>query len=130
MTYFPQPHPRRRATRVRLQGAAPADIRVEDGRRITGKLQTISVTGGLLRLTKPLHERALVELMILTHAGPVLGVAEMLSCASAAAGCAQPFRFLALDDGDYQRLRGVIESWLDRNIVPVRPLAAARAGSA
>jgi len=92
---------------------APADIRAEGGTRIPCKLQTISVTGGLLRMPMPLEERTLVELVILSEAGPILGVAEMLDSAAAALGFTQSFRFLVLDDGDYLRLRTVIASSRD-----------------
>ena len=52
MTHFPQPHPSRRAARVQLGDSVLAAIRLEDGRRTKAKLQTISVTGGLLQLAQ------------------------------------------------------------------------------
>jgi hypothetical protein len=115
MTYFPQPHSRRRATRVKLAGAAPATIRFDDGRRSTGKLQMVSVTGGLLRLPEPLCPGALVEMMFLTPAGPVLGMAELLSPCSATLRCLQPFRFIMMDDGDFHRLRTALAASLGAN---------------
>lgn len=98
MTYFPQPHSKRRAVRVTLAGTPSTAIRFDDGRCTTGKLQIVSVTGGLLRMPKPLCPGALVEIMFLTQFGPVLGMAELLSPCSATLRCLQPFRFIILDD--------------------------------
>jgi hypothetical protein len=115
MTYFPQPHSRRRAARIMLPGTLSSTIRFEDGSRITGKLQTVSVTGGLLRLPKPRCPGALVEIMFLTQSGPVQGMAELLSPCSATLRCLQPFRFIMMDDGDFHRLRTVLASSLGAN---------------
>ena len=112
MTYFPQPLSKRRAVRVRLAATALV-VHFEGGSRITGQLQAISLTGGLLGLRKPLTVGALVEIMFLTPAGPVLGMAELLSPCLATVRCLQPFRFIALDDGDHRRLRMAIASSLD-----------------
>jgi len=61
MTHFPQPNPQRRAPRIHLGGSVLALVMLDDGQRAKGKLQTISITGGLLRLGKSLdeHHRAL-----------------------------------------------------------------------
>jgi len=44
------------------------------------------------------------------HGGPVLGLAEMLTPASATLKCLQPFKFILIDVDDYQRLSGLIGS--------------------
>jgi hypothetical protein len=110
MISSPQPHAKRRALRVRLPGMPQATIRFEDGQHPSARLQTISVTGGLLRVLKPLSPGAIVEVMFWTHAGPVLGMAELLSPCSAARIGLQPFRFIALDDADLRTLRIAIAS--------------------
>jgi len=51
-----------------------------------------------------------IKLMFLTPTGPVLGSAEMLSPVSTTR---QPFRFVALEEGDQRRLRAVIQSFSD-----------------
>ncbi len=112
----PQPHPKRRALRVRLPGMPPATIRLEDGQRFSAKLQTVSVTGGLLQVLKPLSPGAVVEVMFLTHTGPVLGMAELLNPRSDARIGLQPFRFITLDDIDLQRLRTAIASSLHNEL--------------
>jgi hypothetical protein len=106
----PQPHAKRRALRVRLPGIPRATIRFEDGQCPSAKLQTISVTGGLLQILRPLSPGAVVEVMFWTHAGPVLGMAELLSPCSAVAIGLQPFRFIAMDDTDLRRL-GIAIAW-------------------
>jgi len=106
----PPPHAKRRALRVRLPGMPQATIRFEDGQRPSARLQTISITGGLLRVLKPLSPGAVIEVMFWTHAGPVLGMAELLSPCSAAPIGLQPFRFIAMDDTDLRTLRIAIAS--------------------
>jgi len=118
MTYFPQAHSRLRAARVSLAGTPSAAIRFDDGRRTSGKLQLVSVTGGLLRLSKPLCPGALVEIMFLTQSGPVVGMAELLNPSSATLRCLQAFRFIILEDGDFHSLRTAIASSLGVNAVP------------
>src|SRR5580693_81091 len=61
MTHFPQPHPSRRAARVQLGDSVLAAIRLEDGRRTRAKLQSVSVTGGLLHLAQSLAQGDFVE---------------------------------------------------------------------
>ncbi len=106
----PQPHAKQRALRVRLPGMPQATIRFEDGQRPSAKLQSVSMTGGLLRVLKPLSPGAIVEVMFWTHVGPVLGIAELLGpCAAVRIGL-QPFRFIAMHDTDLQTLRIAIAS--------------------
>ncbi len=106
----PQLRVKPRALRVRLPDMPQTTIRFEDGQRPSAKLQTISITGGLLRVLKPLSPGAIVEVMFSTHAGPVLGIAELLSPGSAVPIGLQPFRFIAMDDTDLRTLRIAIAS--------------------
>lgn len=106
---LPQPHALRRAARVRLPAASPTLIRIDDRQRVSGKLQILSVTGGVLRLPHPLTPGLTVELMFLTEAGPVLGMVEMLTPAASLLRCLQPFRFVSLEPEDYRRLHRAIE---------------------
>jgi len=116
MTHFPQPHPSRRAARVQLGESVLAAIRLEDGRHAKAKLQTVSVTGGLLQLPRSLGNGAFVEVAFQTQAGPVHGMAEILGPAQKIAdGVLQPFRFVALDDDDHRRLRTSLDQVVDRS---------------
>jgi hypothetical protein len=76
-----------------------------DGQRTSGKLQVVSLTGGLLSLSNPLLQGSQVKLMFLTRAGSVLGGAEMLSPLSSEM---QPFRFVSLAAADQRRLGATI----------------------
>jgi PilZ domain-containing protein len=121
MTHFPQPHPQRRAPRVQLGGSVSAMVMLEDGQHARGKLQTVSVTGGMLRLAKSLDQGDFVEVAFQTQSGPVQGMAEMLNpTRSASDGVLQPFRFIALGDDDHRTLRMVVDSVADRSFVGLR----------
>jgi hypothetical protein len=124
MTHFPQPHPTRRASRVQLGDSVLAAIRLEDGRRTKAKLQTISVTGGLLQLAQSLGQGDFVEVAFQTQAGPVHGMAEVLSpMRSMAEGVLQPFRFVALEDDDHRRLRTSLEHVVARSSLGMKSTA-------
>jgi hypothetical protein len=121
MTHFPQPHPSRRAARVQLGDSVLAAIRLEDGRRAKAKLQTISATGGLLRIAQSLGQGDFVEVAFQTQAGPVHGMAEVLSpTRKVSDGVLQPFRFVALEDDDHRRLRTTLDHVTERNVVGVK----------
>ncbi len=124
MTHFPQPHPTRRAARVQLEDEVLAVIRLEDGRRAKAKLQTISVTGGLLRLPRSLGQGDFIEVAFRTQAGPVHGMAEILSpMHKTADGVLQAFRFVALEDEDHHRLRTSLNHVVERNLLGLKASA-------
>lgn len=121
MTHFPQVHPQSRSPRIKLGGSVQAHVILEDGRHAKAKLQTVSVTGGLLRLAKCLSQGDFVEVAFQTQSGPVRGMAEMLSpVLSASEGSLQPFRFVALGDDDHRALRMVVDSAADRSFQGIR----------
>jgi hypothetical protein len=93
-----------RAPRVRAAEYTPAVLRFQSGDCVTGSLEVISSTGGLLRLSKPLIRGTRIKVMFLTQRGPVLGSAEMLTPAS---WTEQAFRFVALSYGDQRRLHAL-----------------------
>ena len=123
MTHFPQPHPSRRAARVRLGDSVLAAIRLEDGRRTKAKLQTISVTGGLLQMSHCLGQGDFVEVAFQTQSGPVHGMAEVLSPMQMPGGVLQPFRFVALEDDDHRRLRTSLDHAVDRSLLGLKSSA-------
>jgi hypothetical protein len=124
MTHFPQPHPSRRAARVQLGDSVLAAIRLEDGRRTKAKLQTISVTGGLLLLPQSLGEGDFVEVAFQTQAGPVHGMAEVLSPTRRLDDSVlQPFRFVAIEDDDHRRLRTSLGHVVERSSLGMKSSA-------
>src|ERR1700688_1565036 len=121
MTHFPQPHPSRRAARVQLGDVVLAAIRLEDGRHAKAKLQSISITGGLLQLPQALVEGDFVEVAFQTQSGPVHGMAEILNpTRKTVEGVLQPFRFVALDDDDHRRLRTSLDHVSDSHLLGLR----------
>lgn len=100
---------KQRSPRVSLEEMTPAVLRFADGHRTAAKLKVLSVTGGLLSLSQTVDQGSRVKLIFVTHAGPVLGGAEMLSPVSQAL---QPFRFVSLPVEDQLRLGAVIRSSL------------------
>ena len=121
MTHFPQALADRRATRVHVGQTTPALVTLEDGHQTKGKLQTVSVTGGLLRLGKALHRGDFVEVAFQMQTGPIQGMAEMLNPMPVARdGVLQPFRFIALGDDDHRNLRMVVDSVSDRSFIGLR----------
>jgi hypothetical protein len=121
MTHFPQPHPTRRAARVQLGDSVLAAIRLEDGRRTRAKLQTVSVTGGLLHLAQCLAQGEFAEVAFQTQSGPVRGMAEILSpTRKTTTGVLQPFRFVALEDDDHRRLRSSLDHVADRKLLGLK----------
>ena len=103
MAYSP-PSLAGRPPRVRASEYTPAVLRFPTGDCVTGGLEVISSTGGLLSLKKPLIRGTRIKVMFLSQRGPVLGTAEMLSPVS---WTEQPFRFVSLAYGDQRRLQAL-----------------------
>jgi hypothetical protein len=106
MTFLPQRSGAQRSPRVSLPEVTPAVVRIENGWRVNGKLQVVSLTGGLLSLSKPLNHGSEVKLMFVTEAGTVLGAAEMLRPLPSGS---QPFKFTMLLEDDRRRLQNAIQ---------------------
>ena len=117
MTYFPQPNPVTRATRVKLGGSVLVAIRSEVSGTVRAKLQVLSATGGLFILAKPLEQGDFVQVAFQTSKGPVRGMAEMLQPSQSTSGHRQPFRFVALEDEDHTKLRMAMESLHDHQLM-------------
>jgi len=109
MTTLPQTSFARRPARLRPADLTPAVLRFQDGACATGELQVVSLTGGLLGLSPPLHQGSVVKLMFITSNGPVTGSAEMLSPVTRSQ---QPFRFLTLQGEAQRRLQSAIQASL------------------
>src|SRR6266853_4676026 len=107
MSSSPQSRPPWRCPRAHLDGNNPIVLRFPNGQRIAN-LQVISVTGGLLSLSKSVDQGSRVRLMFLTEAGSVLGGAEILPPVS---DRLQPFRFISLPADDQRRVGVLIGEW-------------------
>jgi len=117
MSHFPQPDSRRRAARARIGEVVSAMVQQQGGKSVSGKLQSISVNGGLLQLSRPMPEGDFVEISFQTQAQPVRGMAEMLAPLHLNGRVLQPFRFIALADEDHNALRNMVDLITDRNSV-------------
>jgi len=121
MTHFPQTHPQQRAQRVQFASSIPAVIKLTDGRSARAKLQTVSETGGMLRLAGALEQGNLIEVAFETESGAVKGMAEILEpTRKSKDGILQPFRFIALEDDDQRTLRNVLDSRTDQDFLGLR----------
>ena len=121
MTHFPQTHPQHRAQRVQFGDSIPVVIKLNDGRSARAKLQSISETGGMLRLAGALEQGNLVEVAIQTESGAVKGMAESLQpTRKSKTEIMQPFRFIALEDDDQRVLRNVLDSRVDQDFLGLR----------
>jgi hypothetical protein len=99
-----------RGQRVRLGGSILALLLLENGRQIRGRMNQLSVNGGLLSLENPLDEG--IRVTVLFHLGytSIRCRAQMLFPMWATQGCLQPFRFLELPEASYASLNRELEN--------------------
>jgi hypothetical protein len=109
VTQLPQAEPEKRAPRLRLAEFTPIVLRCLNGRRVSGRLQCVSLTGGLIASGSLLPPGSLVSVLFITSKGPVAGTAEMLHPVS---WTEQPFRFAAIPETGRHRLRAVTQPWV------------------
>ena len=91
-------------------------LRLENGRQLPGKLQTLSITGGLLDLAAYLEERTWVELTIYLSSGPVRATAEMMFPMLGAVGYLQPFRFTNLGEEQLHAINREVTELLQQSV--------------
>lgn len=109
MAHFPQTNASVRAPRVTLRRPMSIDFRLDQSGIVRGNLHVVSSTGGRAQTTKPVAPGILVELRIGTGEGVIRGIAELLPGNQIISGWLQPFRFVALGDEDYEKLRNVLK---------------------
>jgi hypothetical protein len=85
-------------------------VLLENGRQIRGRMNQLSVNGGLLSLERPLDEA--IRVTVLFHLGTttIRCRARMMFPMWATKGCLQPFRFLDLPDADRDNLSGELDT--------------------
>src|SRR5260221_1928323 len=85
-----------RGPRVKLGGSILALVLLENGRQVRGRMNQLSVNGGLVSLEQPLDEG--IPVTVLFHLGwtSIPCPAYMLFPMWGTQGCLQPFRFLGL----------------------------------
>lgn len=111
----------RRAPRVSLHGSISATIQLENGRKLSARLHTLSVTGGLLEVTNYLDERTRITVTIPFASGTVRPKAEMLFPMRGGLGFLQPFRITRMSGEELQTLDREISGLLKQSMAPARP---------
>jgi hypothetical protein len=107
MPHFPQSHDKKRSPRVRVPNQETIRFNM-DGRLVPAVLHKLSLTGGLAEFTGSLGEVTIAEALLTTSSGPVRGLVEFMRAQSKNTPRTYPFRFIALSDGDYQRLNSTL----------------------
>jgi hypothetical protein len=98
-----------RGSRVKLGGSILVLVLLENGRQVRGRMNQLSVNGGLVSLDSPLDEG--IRVTILFHLGfSIRGRAQMLFPMWATQGCLQPFRFLELSEAARAGLNRELEN--------------------
>ena len=99
-----------RGSRVKLGGSILALVLLENGRQIRGRMNQLSVNGGLVSLEHPLDEG--IRVTVLFHLGitSIRCRAQMLFPMWATQGCLQPFRFLELSEASRAGLNLELDS--------------------
>jgi|ERR1700691_3235541 hypothetical protein len=98
-----------RGSRVKLGGSIIALVLLENGRQIRGRMNQLSVNGGLVSLEHPLDEG--IQVTVLFHLGSSVRCrALMLFPMWATQGCLQPFRFLELSEASRAGLNRELET--------------------
>ncbi len=106
MPFFPQFQSRKRSPRVRVPNDEKVRFNIE-GSLFSAVLHKLSMTGGLAQVPAVVREGNIAEVKLNTTLGPVSGLVEFLRPQKSAPG-SQPFRFIALGDGDYKRLQSTL----------------------
>ena len=99
-----------RGSRIKLGGSILALVLLENGRQVRGRMNQLSVNGGLISLDQPLDEG--IRVTVLFHLGStsIRCRAYMLFPMWATQGCLQPFRFLDLPEADRSSLNRELEN--------------------
>ena len=105
MAHFPQAHQRTRSPRVRIPSNESVRFNLGN-RQVSATLRKLSLTGGLVHFHGPAGDLALAEVVLATTSGPVRALVEFLKSSVKEE---HPFRFVALDDADYNRLADTLK---------------------
>ncbi len=92
------PQKGQRGSRVKLAGSILVLVLLENGRQIRGRMNQLSVNGGLVSLDHPLDEGIWVTVVFQLGCTSVRCRALTMFPMWATQGCQQPFRFLDLPE--------------------------------
>ena len=103
----------RRPFRVKLRGMVLVLVRLPNGRHVRAALHTLSTTGGMIHLEKPLDEKVEVELLFHVDRATIRARGQMLFPMWATQGWLQPFRFVDLTEASRKGLEVNLKSFLE-----------------
>ena len=108
MAHFPTPHSKTRATRVSLPSDGTVTFNLGRG-LVSATLRSLSMTGGLAEFRSNIGAVPLAEMALETSSGRVKGLVEFLNPPQKERPSFRPFRFIAIDEDDYRRLRSAVQ---------------------
>jgi hypothetical protein len=103
----------RRPFRVKLRGMVLILVRLPNGRQVRAALHTLSTSGGMIHLEKPLDEKVEVELLFHVEHATIRARGQMLFPMWATQGWLQPFRFVDLSEASRKGLEVNLKSFLE-----------------
>lgn len=116
MAHFPQPHNRVRAPRVRISNNEPVKFNLGNG-KVSATLHRLSLTGGLVKFHEQVGELTLAEVVLTTATGEVRALVEFLNPQMHEGSPARPFRFIALDDADFNCLVSTLQTMRKQGLI-------------
>ena len=99
-----------RGSRVKLGGSILVVVVLENGRQIRGRMNQLSVNGGLVSLERPLDEGIRVTVVFHLGCTSIRCRSHMLFPMWATQGCLKPFRFLELPEASRASLNRELEA--------------------
>jgi len=114
------PKPTKRPTRSpRYLLSSPEPVLLAVGpEKLGGKLYALSLTGGRMRLAKPLPAGTFADLTMTTVSGPFTAPIEMLKPLP---GSLQPFRFVQIAPGYRNRLESTLKKLREQGLGEAQP---------
>jgi len=108
MAHFPTPHGKTRAPRISVPSDGAVKFNLGRG-LVSATLRSLSTNGGLAEFRGNIGVVPLAEIALETPSGPVKGLVEFLNPPQKDKPSCRPFRFIAIDEDDYRRLRATVQ---------------------
>jgi hypothetical protein len=108
MAHFPTPHGKTRSPRISVPSDGAVKFNLGRG-LVSATLRSLSTNGGLAEFSGNIGTVPLAEMALETPSGPVKGLVEFLNPPQKEKPSCRPFRFIAIDEEDYRRLRATVQ---------------------
>ena len=103
----------RRSFRVKFRGSVLVLLRLPNRRQVRSSFHSLSVTGGMVHLEKPLDEKLKVEMIFHVNNATIRASAQMLFPMWATQGWLQPFQFVDLSEASKESLAASLQSFVN-----------------